>query len=108
MVRLPLLWSLLIELLHLGWLSHYFAILPDNDWQFEGAVPGLDVFGGAAQGSLGADDEGRRFRCFGGSVLFHGSINWRRDPISWLAELATRFAGSPRLSQIAHRVANGR
>jgi hypothetical protein len=65
---------------------------------------------GAAQGALGAEHKGRCSCRLGGRVfvLFHTPINFRTDSISCLDEIASRFAGSPRLSQIAQRVASGK
>src|SRR5690349_17209307 len=81
-------------------LLHHFAILPDNHREFESAVLSFDVVRSAAHGSLGASHEGGRLRSFVGgmSVLLHTPINFRTESISCTKEMASRFAGRPRLS----------
>jgi hypothetical protein len=64
----------------------------------------------AAERAFGAGDEGGSFVRFARamSVLLHTSINCCTDFISCVVEMASRFTGSPRLSQTAQRVANGK
>ena len=66
--------------------------------------------GHAPERALGTGDERRGFGCFARamSVLFHVLINGCRDSMSCVVEMASRFTGSPRLSQTAQRVASGR
>jgi len=77
------------------------------------AKPGIlraQLSGHAAERTFGTGDERRGFIHFARamSVLFHASINCCRDFISCVVEMASRFTGSPRLSQTAQRVASGR
>src|SRR5689334_21047734 len=89
-------------------LLHHFAVLPHNDRQAEGAVLGFDTVRGPTHGAFRPGDEGRSFGRFAVTVLFHMPINFRTDSISCRDEIASRFAGSPRLSHTIQRVASGR
>ena len=77
------------------------------------AKPGIlraQLPGNAAERAFGTGDERRGFNHFARamSVLFHVSSNCCRDIVSCVVEMASRFTGSPRLSQTAQRVASGR
>ena len=64
----------------------------------------------AAERAFGAGNEGGSFVRFARvmSVRLHTLINCCNDFISCVVEMASRFTGSPRLSQTAQRVASGR
>jgi hypothetical protein len=77
------------------------------------AKPGIfraQLPGNAAERAFGAGDERGGFVRFARvmSILLHTSINCCTDSISCVMEIASRFTGSPRLSQTAQRVASGR
>jgi hypothetical protein len=90
-------------------LFHHLAVPPDDDREFEGAILGFDVACGAAQRSFCARDERWSFCCLKRvPILLHTPIIFRTVSISCWEEMASRFAGRPRLSQTAQRVARGR
>src|SRR5262245_32059468 len=92
-----------------GGLFHYLAVLPDDQREFHGAVLGLNVFGGTTKRAFSATDERWDFVRFRRvSVFLHKPINCRTDSISSSEEMASRFGGIVRLSQIAQCVASGR
>ena len=64
----------------------------------------------AAEGTFGTRNEGGSFVRFARmmSIRLHILINCCKVFISCVVEMASRFTGSPRLSQTAQRVASGR
>jgi len=95
-----------------GFRKPRFAVAPNQQWQTQTVVFGADFSRNPVQGAFGADYKRRRgmtFSVFGVAPVFvHTAINCRTYLISCVAEKASCFAGSPRLSQTAQRVASGR
>ena len=91
-------------------LLHHFAVLPDNHGQLVCAVLNPDVLRGAAESTFCASHEGWSFLMLGSlcPFCFIRQATFLTDSISCSDEIASRFTGRPRLSQIAQRVANGR
>jgi hypothetical protein len=87
-----------------------FAIRPDDRHQPKLAIFGTDFARDASECVLGASNEERRFlRAAAFSYAsFHIPIRCRTELTSLVAEVASAFAGRPRLSQItnASRVAD--
>ncbi len=94
----------------LSGLLHHLAILPDNHWQLLRAILGADILLDASKRAFSAGHKGRNFSIPVSpmSVLFHAPINSRTNSISCSDEMASRFTGRLRLSQIAQRVVSGR
>jgi hypothetical protein len=88
----------------------HLTFFSQDQWQAKLGILRAQLSRHAAEGAFGAGDEGGSFVRLAQvmSVLLHTSINCCTDFISCVVEMASRFTGSPRLSQTAQRVANGR
>lgn len=90
-------------------LLYNLAVLPDDQGKLHRAVLGPHIFGGTTHRAFSPPDKRRNFRSLGCvSVLLHGPISFRTASLSCVDEIASRFAGSLRLSQIVQRVASER
>lgn len=88
----------------------HLAFFPQDQRQAKPGILRAQLPRHAAERAFGAGDEGGGFVRFAWvmSVLLHTSINCCSDFISCVVEMASRFTGSPRLSQTAQRVASGK